>query len=345
MKKFLIGEVAVLLVLLIAAIFVRMGIGLAHAGDDPALNQSQSTTPDPSGDTEVFSTVSTDDTTPETAEPTETSPTWMTFPEGMTLKAQQYFVYDATEQTYLACAGTLSDQVYPASITKLFTAYVALQYLDPTDVIVAKDALEAVVPGSSTAKIDWGDKLTVEMLVEAMLLPSGNDAAYILAVEVGRILENNQRLHYSDAAIAFVEEMNRQAAENGMTGTHFANPDGIHKQNHYSSYQDLTKLAQLALSNPTICKYTAINVDYVTFVSGEEHKWENTNALIDPESEFYCPYALGLKTGQTPKAGSCLLSAFQYQSKTLIIGVFGCPQIDDRFTDTLQLFNKAIGRE
>ena len=92
-----------------------------------------------------------------------------------------------------------------------------------------------------------------------------------------------------------------------------------------------------------LLKYASKSIDYVTFVSGEERKWENTNALINPESEFYCPYAVGLKTGQTPRAGSCLLSAFQYQGRTLVIGVFGCPKIEDRFIDTLALFNHAAG--
>ena len=336
MKRLLVAEVAVLLLLLVIAIFVRLGIG----GGDPQLGV-QETQPS-TEDTQVLGPEFTEPTETQVTEPTREDPTWMTFPEGLSLKAQQYFVYDADKDEYLICAGTVEDQVYPASITKLFTAYVALQYLDPADIITAQDALEAIVPGSSTAKIDWGDRLTVEMLVEAMLLPSGNDAAYILAVEVGRMLEDNKRLHYSDAAIAFVEEMNKQAQELGMTGTHFVNPDGIHKTNHYSSYQDLAVMAQLALENPTISKYTAINVDYVSFVSGEERKWENTNALVNPESPYYCPYALGLKTGQTPGAGACLLSAFRYQGRTLIIGTFGCPAVEDRFIDTLQLFNRAL---
>ena len=71
--------------------------------------------------------------------------------------------------------------------------------------------------------------------------------------------------------------------------------------------------------------------------------WKNTNAIIDPSSPYYCPLAIGLKTGQTPYAGSCLLSAFQYMDRTLIIGVFGCKEVDDRFPDTLQLFNDAVG--
>ena len=75
---------------------------------------------------------------------------------------------------------------------------------------------------------------------------------------------------------------------------------------------------------------------------GEEVEWKNTNLLIDPESDYYCPYAIGLKTGQTYAAGSCLLSAFDYHGRSLIIGVFGCPEEEDRFADTLQLLTLAL---
>ncbi len=328
MKKLLIAEVAMLLVLVMVAVFVRVSL----TGQEPPETTVQET-PGP-----------TQSQIPTTEAPTqEPSSAEVLAPGALALAAQQYFVYDSGAESFLFHSHGENDRIYPASITKLFTAYIALQYLKPEDVITAGDALEMVSPGSSTARIDWGDRLTVKMLVEAMLLPSGNDAAYILAVNIGRTLANNRRLHYSDAAIAFVAEMNRQAQELGMTDTHFANPDGIHKDDHYSSPRDLVKMAQLALENPTIAKYAAVRKEVVTFYSGGERKWENTNELLDPESEFYSPYALGLKTGQTPRAGSCLLSAFEYQGRTLIIGVFGCPDVDTRFADTLKLFHHTVG--
>lgn len=343
MRKFLFAEVAVLLSLLIVATIVRIGIESYHAQLAGTTNPPQ--TQESTQSTQDIAVMGTEGTQPmESIE--QTQPTTLE----LNLKAQQYFVYDVQQDKYLAMAGTTDERVYPASITKLFTAYVALQYLKPKETItvdwdVHKDPNQGGIlsKGSSLAQIDWGDKLTTEMLVEAMLLPSGNDAAYILAVKVGRMITGNKSLHYSDAAIAFVEEMNRIAQELGLTGTHFANPDGIHRETHYSTYADLATIAQLVLENETIMKYTRINVDYVTFASGEERTWKNTNELINPDSEFYCPYAVGLKTGQTPKAGSCLLSAFQYEDRTLIVGVFGCPQVADRFNDTLQIFYKAAG--
>jgi D-alanyl-D-alanine carboxypeptidase (penicillin-binding protein 5/6) len=178
-----------------------------------------------------------------------------------------------------------------------------------------------------------------------MLLPSGNDAAYLLAVEAGRIIDNNPAEHASVAAQSFVAKMNETAKAQGMTGTNFVNPDGIHKPEHYTTFDDLVILASLALKEPAIMRHTISSTDTVKFGNGAEKEWVNTNALIDPKSQYYCPYAVGLKTGQTPSAGSCLLSAFHYENTAYIVGVFGCPEIEDRFDDSLQLFNKTIGIE
>ena len=268
--------------------------------------------------------------------------TWMTPGADRALTAQQYFVYDCDKRDFVTISGTEEERIYPASVTKLFTAYVALGFLNPKDSVqVGDDVLSMVVNGSSVADIQSGDTLTAGALVEAMLLPSGNDAAYVLALEAGRVLDENPGEDVSTALTNFVAEMNRQARELGLTGTNFVNPDGIHKENHYSTPADLVKMAQLSLSNDTVMKYAKTVLDEPV-IDGVEHEWENTNELVHPESEFYCPYAVGLKTGQTPKAGSCLLSAFQFEGQTLIIGVFGCPDVDDRFADTLQLLNEIL---
>ena len=320
MKRLMFWEVVVLAVLLIATFVVLV------------------TFPNPN-----FKAQISDDPTATTGpQPTEPYiPTWNTYPDDRQLLAQQYFVYDTKADTFLISSGDAGTQVYPASITKLFTAYVAMQYLEPTTQITAGDALDFVVPGSSVANIKAGDTLSVEQLVEAMMLPSGNDAAYILACEAGRVMKNDPQLSAGAAKDAFVAEMNAQAAAANMTGTHFVNPDGIHDANHYSTFGDLAILGKLALGNKTIMKYAATAREKVT-LHGEPMEWKNTNKLIDPRNSYYCPYALGLKTGQTPDAGSCLLSAFRKDDTELIIGVFGCPQEEDRFDDTLQLFNQIV---
>ena len=126
----------------------------------------------------------------------------------------------------------------------------------------------------------------------------------------------------------------------GLTHTHFMNPDGYHMGSHYSSVEDLVKIAQAALENPVIARYAGTLRDDVTYVSGETNTWKNTNALLDPESPYYREDACGLKTGSTDEGGNCLLSAFRKEDGYLIVGVFGCPYTENRFEDTLLLADR-----
>lgn len=324
-----------LLALCLALSFLLLAAGCG-ATDDPQPSGTGEPAPGlsaSSGETEA--------STAATTEPTE-PPTWPTYPDDRQITAQQTFVYDCSTGEFLQMTGSETDRVYLASITKLFTAHVALQYLDPTTPVTVGSELDLVIWGSSVADLERGNVLTVEQLIEAMLLPSGNDAAYTLAVAAGRAIEGDDTLSASAAVNVFVAQMNQEARNQGMLNTHFVNPDGIHDSEHYSSMADLAILGQLSLESPTIVKYAQTARDMVTPVSGNSFAWQNTNALVDPSSEYYCPVALGLKTGQTPSAGSCLLSAFQLEDRQIIIGVFGCPEAEDRFADTLQLLQLCL---
>lgn len=293
-----------------------------------------STAPDPTDPSNT--SADTAETTLPTEPPTE-APTWPTYPESRKITAQQAFVYDCGSDEFLYISGSQSETVYLASITKLFTAHVALQYLEPTTQVTVGDELDLVSWGSSVAGLEKGNILTVEMLIEAMMLPSGNDAAYVLATAAGRAIEGDDDLSPSAAVNVFMAQMNQEARLQGMLNTHFVNPDGIHESDHYSSMGDLAILGKLALDWPAIVRSCTIARDMVTPISGRSFAWKNTNALVDPASAYYCPVCLGLKTGQTPNAGSCLLSAFDLEGRKIVIGVFGCPETEDRFPDTLQL--------
>ena len=327
MKKILCIEIGVLAVLAVIAVIVSITLNMPAFSPD-SLQQPVTTAP-------------TETTPAPTPPPTEPAPTWKTYPEDRQLLAKQYFVYDCKAGSFLTISGKLDERIYPASITKLFTAYVAMQYVDPQKEITAGDVLDLVAWGSSVAKIKKGDTLTAGQLVEAMLLPSGNDAAYMLACEAGRVMKGNPNLSPSAAVQAFMTQMNAQAKAVGMTNTHFVNPDGIHDSQHYTTFADLAILGKLSMENETIMKH-AITPNKDVQLHGETITWKNTNALVNPTTEYYCPYAVGLKTGQTPSAGSCLLSAFRKGDTELIIGVFGCPEEEDRFDDTLQLFNQIV---
>lgn len=252
-------------------------------------------------------------------------------------EATQILVYDATADKLLYSKSVQGSKLYPASTTKLFSTYVALKYLEPDRVLTAGDELDLVKPGSSVAYIAKGHQLTVEMLVEAMLLPSGNDAAQVLAAGAGRAIAGDETLTGAEAVKVFVEQMNTTAAELGFEKSHFANPDGYHVGTHYTCVNDMVRIAGLALENEIISKYMGVSEDEVVYASGHSNHWRNTNHLLDEESEFYSPESIGMKTGHTNQAGYCLMSAFQQDGRTLVIGVFGYQTTAPRFQDVVRL--------
>ena len=291
----------------------------------------------------------------ETQPPTEEEPKLLTLseiqPDGFALRCSQVsleaddaqvFVYDVAGDRMLYCSGPEDETVYPASITKLFTAYTALRLLPGDTVVTAGWELGLLKPASSYAGIGMDSKLTVEMLVEAMLLPSGNDAAYVLAAAAGRAAAGNQSLGASAAVGAFMERMNEMGQEVGLVNTHFVNPDGYHDNAHYSCPRDLARIGALALNDPVIAQFASMSRDTVRFVSGESVTWDNTNRLLNPDSEWYCPESVGLKTGYTNRAGFCLLSAFRRGDRQVLVGIFGAKDKLSRYSDAAALWQAAM---
>ena len=255
--------------------------------------------------------------------------------EGMA--AKHILVYDNTADTILYSKTQEGGKLYPASITKLFSCYVALQYLQPDELLTAGSELELVQEGSSMAYIYKKQQVTVEMAVEGIMLPSGNDAAMILAAAAGRRIAGDESLAPEAAVAEFVDEMNRQAESLGFEQSHFASPDGYHMGAHYTCVNDMARIAKLALENKTLRKYMGLFEDSVIYASGQSNHWENTNLFLDPEDGFYHPAAIGMKTGRTRQAGYCLMSAFRVGKRTLVIGMFGYDDEYARFRDTLKI--------
>lgn len=275
---------------------------------------------------------------PEAVQKTPPAISWQ---EAEGMDGSHVFVYNCAEEEMLYCSTDARSSLYPASITKLFSAWVALQYLQPEQRIQAGRELGLLQPGSSTAHISYGSVLTAEMLIEGMLLPSGNDAAYITAAAAGRAIAGDENLAAAAAVEVFVKEMNRQAEDMGLKGTHFENPDGYHAPGHYSCPRDLAVIGTLALENPVIARYVRCAADTVRFASGEKCTWRNTNRLLNPESEYYCPGAIGLKTGYTKEAGNCLLAAFETEKGALLAGIFGAESKTSRYENAVKLMELA----
>ena len=276
-------------------------------------------------------------TPPPVTEPRPTNP--VPTPETGVLESPYVFVYNSGTDTMYYTSGGEDTRIAPASLTKLLTALVVLEVLEEDQVITVGRELNLVHPESSLAYISKGQKLRVDMLIEGLLLQSGNDAAYILAVAAGRELAQNPKLSAEAAKQRFVEYMNYRAMEMGLKNTHYTNPDGIDGEDHYTCLADLATVSVLSMENATVRKYVKMATHSVTYESGQSITWSNTNELLHTSSKYYCADAVGLKTGTTTKAGNCLISAFPKDGGYLFIGVLGGASYYGRYKDTLHLYN------
>jgi serine-type D-Ala-D-Ala carboxypeptidase (penicillin-binding protein 5/6) len=183
-----------------------------------------------------------------------------------------------------------------ASITKVMTALVVLQSGDLNRKIRVTEAAEEYGQAydPSEAGLIPGDLLTARQLLEGLLLPSGSDAAYLLANS------------YGPGWRRFVAKMNAEARKLGMTRTHYANFDGLPWPTEYTTYStphDLMLLAAVVMKYASFRQIVRLNKISIAATRLHHHYyWKNTNLLL---SEFRG--TIGIKTGYTAKAGYCLL--------------------------------------
>lgn len=240
--------------------------------------------------------------------------------------------------------GTLFEEnadmrVAPASLTKLLTASVALKNMRADEVIMVGTEQELVPNGSSVCLIAPGHRLKLRDLIRGMLMESGNDAAYTVAVSVVRagVPEN---LPDSIAVERFCGLMNDFAREIGMANSRFTTPDGSDSSGQYTTARDLSVLAKYALSVSEIREIVSEYQKYVVFESGENITWTNTNRLLNPDDEFYRKDAIGMKTGTTSNAVNCLIAVFSQKEGTYISVVMGCDTDEERYSSTLSLISE-----
>lgn len=225
---------------------------------------------------------------------------------------------------------------YPASTTKIMTALLTLENVSDLSAVVTAEAsdFENVTADSSNAGIKLGEQVTVKDLLYALMLPSANEAAYMLARHVGGSWEQ------------FVDMMNERAAELGCTGTHFCNPCGLHEDDHYTTAHDLYRIAKQAMKDATFRDIVSTVQHRMAKTNlHEERIIYTTNQLIfssfQPWSYANC---LGIKTGHTSQAGNCFVGYAEYGDAKLFSVVLGCsdsskeyPSVAASFTDTKKL--------
>ncbi len=276
-----------------------------------------------------------------------------------------YCVYDKTTDMYVI-SYNMNDKIYPASQTKIMTCMLALDYLDTSaKLTVSETAMATVTSDSSVMGVVVGEKVKVSELLYGLILPSGNDAANVLAEGVIDLIfekypetgtdvgpdgvnaqyfitalgDTRENILASRKIEAFALLMNLRAEAIGCTGTHFVNPSGLHDENHYTTARDLTQMISVAGDNE----------DFKTLISSPSHVFQATNMhradawayvkstdylLFDPwlaaktanGTDSHLAAVIGGKTGTTSAAGKGVtIYTVNENGHELMISICGIP--------------------
>lgn len=241
--------------------------------------------------------------------------------EGLSTTAKSVLLMEQSTKEVLYESN--ADEKLPiASVTKIMTMLLIMEAIDSgkikmEDMVTVSE--RAMSMGGSTMFLETGEQLSVYEMLKGIAVASANDGCVAMAEFI------------SGSEEAFVEQMNKRAAELGMTNTSFVNTNGLDDDNHYSSARDVALMSAELLKHDKIFEFTTIWTDKM---NNGKYDLANTNKLI----RFY-PGANGLKTGSTSKAMCCLSASALRDDMQLIAVVLAAPTSNDRFSDAKALLD------
>ena len=218
--------------------------------------------------------------------------------------------------------------MYPASTTKILTILLGIMMGDMSQTVYLSQTAVAE-EGSSVIGLEVGESINFQDLLYATMVRSGNEGANMIAEAV------------SGDIASFVNLMNEAAAMYGCTSTHFANPHGLHAEDHYTTARDMAILAQAAMQNDTFREMAGIytytlprsNLHSSRVLTSTTRLFMNSSL---EDNEYYYPYATGIKTGFHSAAGYCFVGSAERDGVELISVVFNTTETG-RWTDTIKL--------
>ena len=235
--------------------------------------------------------------------------------------------------------------IYPASMIKVLTAIVMLDYIQPDDVIRVSNEIYHVPFGSSLAGHFYAEHISGLNLLRALLLPSGNDSANVVVANVVR-LHTGENMPFPQAEQVFANLMNEKARQIGAIHSNFTNAHGFHDPQMQSTARDLAIISDYAMNIPIIRQVAAeLHFSGPSLENPapnqptQQLSWSNTNRLL--VGQYHNPYATGLKTGFHTPAGWCFIGT-AYKDGLDIITVIAGSYASQRWFDTTTLFNYAF---
>lgn len=249
------------------------------------------------------------------------------WPSNTSIEADGGILIDADSGTVLY-RKNIHNTYYPASITKILTAYIIINHCDLDDTVTfTHSAVNTLEPGSSILGARVGDKMSVRDCLYALLLQSANEVANALAE------------HCSGSVEAFAELMNEEAKKLGCVDSNFANPSGLNNPNHYTSAHDMSLIAKAAFSDPTF-----LEIDktlYYDVPAGQLQQYPDGwryymhHRMMKKNDSLYYSGIIGGKTGYTSLAGNTLVTCAERDGLKLIAVVLNGHQTHYSDTKTL----------
>lgn len=192
------------------------------------------------------------------------------------------------------------ERLYPASLTKVMTALVALKHGSLDQTLTATDAVRITESGAQLSGLKAGDTMTLDQALHILLLYSANDVANLIAENIGGSVDG------------FVEMMNQEAVRIGATNTNFMNPNGLTDENHYTTAYDLYLIFNEAMQYETFCEIIQMPNYKTTFYDGNGREknvdYNSTNRYVKNDASAPANISvIGGKTGTTAAAGHCLI--------------------------------------
>lgn len=243
--------------------------------------------------------------------------------EPPSVTASSWIIYDDLTGTVLA-SWDADTRRAPASITKIMTVLVAIENGNPDDVVTVSE--NAARTGGQEIGLVTGEQVTLGALIRAAIVRSGNDAATAIAEHIGGSVEG------------FAVMMNAKAAELGMENSHFVTPHGLDTDGHYSSPRDMLKAGIAAMAHPEIEDIArSLILVFPDTPNGTARSATNTNRILTSYDG-----AIGVKTGETPRAGLTYVGAAERDGRRLYVVVFKSVGRRAHFADAIALYDWAF---
>ena len=251
--------------------------------------------------------------------------------------ALAFSVYDLDEGKYLFYEGG-KQLPSVASLSKLFAIDYAMTKVNLDDKVEISDELLSLVPeGSSLADLRSGE-YTVKQIIQAMLVPSGNDAAYALAYNIGK-KELGDGYSTKEYVEYFVKNLKDYLVKEGYTNTDLFEPSGFSTQ-AYTDLDDINRVTLKLLAYDFV-KECVGESSFTIHTKQGDFTWKNTNEFLDKGSLYYNKYIKGIKTGTMAESYN-LLALYEKNGKRYLITCLAAKSDKDRYQAVQAAINTII---